>query len=55
MFQSADSALKWAALMRSTLIIDGSSINDMCGKPKPTTTNDLLRGLSPQEAQQQGR
>ena len=53
MFQSADSALKWAVLMKCTLIIDGSSINDMCGKPTPATTNDLLRGLSPQEAQQQ--
>jgi len=53
MFQSADSALRWAALMRNTLIIDGSSINDMCGKPSHSTDNDLLRGLSPQEAQQQ--
>ena len=53
MFQSADSALKWAAKIKCTLIIDGSSINDMCGKPTPVTTNDLLRGLSPQEAQQQ--
>lgn len=53
MFQSADSALKWAAKIKYTLIIDGSSINDMCGKPVPATTNDLLRGLSPQEAHQQ--
>ena len=53
MFQSADSALKWAALMRNTLILDGSSINDMCGKPTPPTRNGLLMGLSPQEAQQQ--
>ena len=53
MFQSADSALKWAAKLKCTLIIDGSSVNDMCGKPTPATTNDLLRGLSPQEAHQQ--
>ena len=53
MFQSADSALRWAALMRNTLILDGSSINDMCGKPTPPTRNGLLMGLSPQEAQQQ--
>ena len=53
MFPSADGALKWAATMRYTMIIDGSSINDMCGKPKPATTNELLMGLSPQEAHQQ--
>ena len=53
MFQSADSALRWAAKIKCMLIIDGSSINDMCCKPTPATTNDLLRGLSPQEAQQQ--
>lgn len=53
MFPSADSALRWAAKIKCTLIIDGSSVNDMCGKPTPGTTNDLLRGLSAQEAQQQ--
>lgn len=53
MFNDADSALKWAAKIKCTLIIDGSSINDMCGKPRPATTNELLMGLSPQEAQQQ--
>lgn len=53
MFDSARSALRWSSLMRSILIIDGSSINDMCGKPRISTTNDILHGLSPQEAQQQ--
>lgn len=53
MFHDADSALKWAAKIKCTLIIDGSSVNDMCGKPRQSTTNELLMGLSPQEAQQQ--
>ena len=53
MFNDADSALKWAAKIKCTLIIDGSSVNDMCGKPRQSTTNELLMGLSPQEAQQQ--
>lgn len=53
MFHDVDSALRWAARIKCTLIIDGSSINDMCGKPRHSTTNELLMGLSPQEAQQQ--
>lgn len=53
MFDSPHSALRWASLMKHTLIIDGSSINDMCGKPHISTSNELLKGLSPQEAQQQ--
>lgn len=50
MFRNAEMAIRWAVDIKSKVIIDGSSINDMCGKPRPSSKNDLLRGLSPQEA-----
>lgn len=53
MFVSIDEALRWSALMRCTLIIKGASINAMCGKPRRSTRNLLLLGLSPQESRQQ--
>lgn len=53
MFNSADSALRWAAEVRSTELYKASSINRMCGKPRRPTQNDILIGLSPDETYKQ--
>lgn len=50
MFIDAERTIGWALDMKCRMIIDGSAINRMCGKASPTTTNELIRGLSPQEA-----
>ena len=50
MFRDAEKTIEWALDMKCKMIIDGSSTNRMCGKQRPTTINDLIRGLSPQEA-----
>lgn len=50
MFRDAEKTIDWALDMKCKMIIDGSATNRMCGKLPPTTTNDLIRGLSPQEA-----
>lgn len=53
MFQSSDHALRWAASVKYRDIIDGPSINGMCGKSRRSTDNVLLMSLTPQEAQLQ--
>lgn len=50
MFRDAEKTIDWALDMKCKMIIDGSATNRMCGKQNPTTLNDLIRGLSPQEA-----
>lgn len=50
MFRDAEKAIVWAVNVKCKFILDGSSVNDMCGKPRPSTRNELLMGLSPQEA-----
>lgn len=52
MFKSAHSALSWAAQVHCTEIIDGPSINNMRGY-RPTTSNELLLGLTQEQAHMQ--
>lgn len=53
MFQNPDHALRWAASVKYRIIIDGPSINRMCGKPAHSSSQELTAGLTPQEAQLQ--
>lgn len=50
MFPSTDAALRWGFLVASVPVVKLSSINKMCCKPGPSTTNTLLIGLSQQDA-----
>ena len=53
LFRDIDSVLRWAYYINSTRVVKMSAINGMYGKPRPSTLNDLIRGLTPQECQQQ--
>ena len=53
MFDNAEYALRWAAQVKATELYKAPSINKMCGKPNPTTMNELLIGLSPDETRKQ--
>ncbi len=52
MFKSVEGVLNWAALIKSTEIIDEPSINKMRGRLYGTS-NELLIGLSPQQIHMQ--
>lgn len=52
MFKSVDSVVEWAATIKCTMILDGPSIHGMYGARR-STMNELLMGLSPQEAHEQ--
>lgn len=54
-FSSAHSALQWAFTVSSVPIIKQPSINHMYGRPKATSKNELLRGLTRDEACKQAQ
>lgn len=53
MFKSVESALTWAAQQHATVLVKGSSVSRMCGKPSRGTMNDLLIGLNAEERKAQ--
>lgn len=55
LFKSAHSALQWAFTVASIPIVKQPSINKMFGKPPRPTENDLLIGLTREEACKQAQ
>lgn len=53
MFVSVDSALKWSAMMVTIDSTQLPSINRMYGRPPPSTNNDILIGLTQEQARMQ--